>query len=99
MRTTSKSLLAQDRKATHTGRTGGETVTKVKGCSLNYRNSESLNFDTMKRIILDDPEALRTIGAVVQGGSTIFCAGSQMGCMKTSRLVIQKLDVKSDNFT
>ena len=27
--------------------------------------------------------SLRTIGAVMQGGSTIFCVGSPMGCMKT----------------
>ena len=26
--------------------------------------------------------ALRTIGAVVHGGSTIFCSGSPVGCMK-----------------
>ena len=38
----------------------GETVAKVKGCSLNYRNSQSLNFDTMKHIILDDPEGVIT---------------------------------------
>ena len=26
--------------------------------------------------------SLRTIGAVVHGGSTIFCSGSPVGCMK-----------------
>ena len=28
------------------------------------------------------PFTLRTIGAVVHGGSTIFCSGSPVGCMK-----------------
>ena len=28
------------------------------------------------------PIPLRTIGAVVHGGSTIFCSGSPVGCMK-----------------
>ena len=45
--------------------------------------------------------SLRTIGAVVDRGSTAFCAGGSMGSMKLgdSRMVIHKLDVKLDNFT
>ena len=47
---------------------------------------ESIQFYTEygnnEQMILTAPLSLRTIGAVVQGGSTIFCAGSPMGCMK-----------------
>ena len=35
----------------------GKYVCKVKGCSLNYRNSQSLNFHAMKNLVLDNPEA------------------------------------------
>lgn len=37
-----------------------ETVMKVKGISLNYRNSEVVNFETLKRMILTDPTPVYT---------------------------------------
>ena len=40
-------------------------------------------YDTKTESPLSMLYSLRTIGAVVQEGSMIFCAGSPMGCMKT----------------
>ena len=38
------------------------------------------------KILLSSILALRTIGAVVERGSTVFfCAGSPTGCMKTGK--------------
>ena len=48
-------------KIARPGKDGNTTICKVRGITLNYKNSLTINFDTTKDIVIDNRDDVKTV--------------------------------------